>query len=344
MDVRLWPWRPRPKPDELLSSWLARIARGNSGKLHTFCHAVWPGLQIWNRDIDAMAPADLLEGLVRHTGVDRLRAEQTTLRPLEGVLFEHLRVAGPTQWVRPLGIFHRTRLRGGQQWCPDCLAADEEPYYRRRWRLAIASTCPHHGAVLADTCHDCGAPAVPHRGEDPLCHHCKADRRDHPRLLADSQALQLEWRLSEMLCSDPDMHSELEELHPLSYFGLIRQVMTVIGWGQRSQTLRNEIANAWGGDPEPPDARQLELTSALARHRISALTARAMRGWPWLFVAHCADAGVWRSWAFADRRYGRSPFAYADVVVRHLSGPPWREAKSRGVNRRGSAAVGSNSV
>lgn len=324
MAPHLWPWRPRPQPDELLSSWLARIARGNSGKLHTFCHAVWPGLQIWNRDIDALAPAELVATLVSRTGVDGLLAEQTTLRPLEGVLFEHLRVTGPTQWVRPLGVFHRTRLRGGQQWCPECLATDEEPYYRRRWRLAIASTCDRHGVVLADACHDCGAPAVPHRGEDPFCHLCKTDRRDHPRRPADSQALQLEWRMAEMLGPNPDMRSALEELHPLAYFGLIRQVMTVIGWGQRSQALRDEISRAWGGDAAAPNARQLESASALARHRIAALAARTLRGWPWLFVAHCADAGVWRSWAFADRPYGRSPFAYADVIVRHLSGPPQR--------------------
>ena len=321
MTSRLLPWRPRPEPDELLSSWLARVARGNSGKLHTFCHAVWPGLQIWNRDIDAVAPALLLAELGRRTGVDASRIDQTTLRSLEGVLFEDLQVVGPTQWVRPLGVFHRTRRRGGQQWCPLCLAADQEPYYRRRWRLAIASTCPCHGLVLADTCHDCGAPAVPHRGEDPMCHLCKADRRDHPFLSADSQALQLEWRMAKMLEADPALLSPLEELHPLAYFGLFRQVMTVIGWGERSQALRDDIAASWGGDSAPPDGRQLEAASPVARHRISALAARAMRGLPWIFIGHCADAGVWKSWAFADKRYNRSPFAYADVVVRYLSAP-----------------------
>ena len=59
-DLRLWPWRPRPQADELLSSWLRRIALGNSAKLHSFCHAVWPGLQIWNRDIDGQPLLALL--------------------------------------------------------------------------------------------------------------------------------------------------------------------------------------------------------------------------------------------------------------------------------------------
>ena len=318
-DLRLWPWRPRPQADELLSSWLRRIALGNSSKLHSFCHAVWPGLQIWNRDIDGLAPRPLMEGLVAHTGVDATVAEMTTFRPWVGTLFEEVRVTGATQWLLPVGIHHRTRRRPGQQWCPLCLIEDVEPYYRRRWRLAITSTCPSHGVVLADRCHDCGAPAVPHRGADPWCHICTADRRAHPVMAAESQALQFEFRLSEMLAPDVVPRTELEAIHPLAYFGLVRQVMTVLSSGERSQGLRDEVARSWGGDPAPYAAKQIETASAADRHRLSGLTARAMRGWPWLFVGHCADARVWKSWACADRRYGRSPFAYADPVIRYLT-------------------------
>ncbi|MCM5670861.1 hypothetical protein NDR77_33710 [Pseudomonas aeruginosa] len=95
--------------------------------------------------------------------------------------------------------------------------------------------------------------------------------------------------------------------------------MTVLSGGERSQGLRDEVARSWGGDPAPYAAKQIETASAADRHRLSGLTARAMRGWPWLFVGHCADARVWKSWAFADRRYGRSPFAYADPVIRYLT-------------------------
>lgn len=254
-----------------------------------------------------------------HTGVDMQLAELTTFRPLVGTLFEEVRITGSTQWVLPLGIYHRTRRHAGQQWCPHCLAEDSEPYYRRRWRLAIASTCSRHGVVLADRCHDCGAPAVPHRGIDPLCHHCGTDRRDHPGKVADSQALQFEFRLGELLGPSVVPRNELEALHPLAYFGLIRQVMTTLSRGERSQALRDEVVRRWGGDPAPHQAKQVETSSAVDRHRLAGLTARAMRGWPWLFVAHCADAGVWKSWAFGDRPYNRSPFAYADVVTRFLS-------------------------
>jgi hypothetical protein len=317
--VRLWPWRPDPEPDELLSSWLMRLALGNAPKVQTFCHSVWPGVQLWNRDLDMLAPEVVLATLSEGPGVSREVVVGTTLRAFEGVLFE---CAGPstTDWVLPAGIYHRTRRRAGLQWCPECLAADEEPYYRRRWRLALASTCPRHGVVLAERCHECGRPAAPHRGWDPLCDVCYADRRDTPVVQADAWALQFEHRMTAMLEGQPPSN-ELEALHPLAYFGLIRQVMSLVASGERSQALRNEIAAQWGGDPTPATENQLEFMSAVERHRTAGLAARIMRGWPWLFVAHCADAKVWKSWAFGERRYGRSPYAFASVVDCYLSAP-----------------------
>lgn len=316
---RFWPWRPSPEPDELLSSWLRRVALGNAPKVHSFCNAVWPGLQIWNRDVDALAPRELVERLGRHTGVPEADVLATTLGAYAGVLFEQVRVTGPTEWVLPVGVFHRIRRRHGLQWCPLCLGEDQAPYYRRRWRLALASTCPRHGVLLAEACHSCASPACPHRGADPLCDKCLTDRRDHPVSPADSQALQLEARLEAMLAPTAAPTSELEALYPLSYFGVVRQVLTTVGVGERSQRLRDEIARHWGGDPSPPKARQLEFMGTSDRHRMMALAARVVRGWPWLFVAHCADAGVWKSWAFGERRYNRSPFAYAEPVIRYLS-------------------------
>ncbi|VDA18941.1 hypothetical protein BANRA_05486 [Klebsiella pneumoniae] len=101
---------------------------------------------------------------------------------------------------------------------PLCLTEDAEPTIGVAG-AAIASTCPRHGLVLADSCHDCGAPAVPHRGADPWCHICTADRRDHPVMAAESQALQFEFRLSEMLAPDVVPRTDLEAIHPLAYFG-----------------------------------------------------------------------------------------------------------------------------
>ncbi|MFA6699756.1 MAG: TniQ family protein, partial [Thiomicrospira sp.] len=85
---KLWPVHPHPSPDELLSSWLVRIAHGNGEKVQSFCHHEF-GIerQIWNRDIDRQAPEWLLTILSERTATTIERVKQTTLKRYEGVLF-----------------------------------------------------------------------------------------------------------------------------------------------------------------------------------------------------------------------------------------------------------------
>lgn len=98
----LWPIHLKPMPDELLSSWLMRITRAYITTPHTFVRKLWPDIEIWNRDLDRLAPMTIIEDLARHTGVSIQRAINTTLRAYEGVVFEHLAVNGLTSWILPL--------------------------------------------------------------------------------------------------------------------------------------------------------------------------------------------------------------------------------------------------
>ena len=166
MALRLWPIHPHPLPDELLSSWMIRIAHGNGFKVHNF-YAEFFGRekQIWNRDIDHHAPPWLLEALEERTGVRRERIEQTTLRNLESWVFEQFTENGITKGVLPLGIFHRTRRSFGQQFCPLCISEDPEPYLRRRWRLAWTFICDRHDVFMQDRCPTCERPLTPHRSD-----------------------------------------------------------------------------------------------------------------------------------------------------------------------------------
>lgn len=158
----LWPIHLKPMPDELLSSWLMRITRAYITTPHTFVRKLWPDIEIWNRDLDRLAPMTIIEDLARHTGVSIQRAINTTLRAYEGVVFEHLAVNGLTSWILPLQIWHRVHLRRGQQYCPACLANGEQ-YFRRRWRLSLVTGCTEHGLVLLDCCPRCGASVNFHR-------------------------------------------------------------------------------------------------------------------------------------------------------------------------------------
>lgn len=61
--------------------------------------------------------------------------------------------------------------------CPECVAQDRVPYWRRSWRLALTLTCVIHGREMLDRCPTCaGVFAVPRHGYFPLnrCGWCKA--------------------------------------------------------------------------------------------------------------------------------------------------------------------------
>lgn len=73
------------------------------------------------------------------------------------------------------GIYHRTRRRHGQQYCPLCVA--ENPIFLRLWRLAFLFCCPIHGCLLRDACPNCDSPVVVHRSlgfDMTQCHICQA--------------------------------------------------------------------------------------------------------------------------------------------------------------------------
>ena len=162
----LWPIRYKPHPDELLSSWLVRLARGHGLRVQTFCNLIFGNkLQVWNRDIDRLGPDWIVHVLSERTGTPINVARGTTLRSYEGWLYPTFKASGPLQWVTSLQLFHRTRKGFGMQYCPQCLLEDGDPYFRKEWRVAFITTCTRHQCMLRDRCMECGAGVAFHRGD-----------------------------------------------------------------------------------------------------------------------------------------------------------------------------------
>jgi len=178
-----------PAPDELLSSWYVRLAHANHLKAETFCTALWGRQhQIWNRDIDRLSPEWLVRDLAIRTGIAFETAWNTTLKSYKGRIFTELRPTGISPWILPVQMYHRKHRWPGLQFCPECLKEDKEPYFRKRWRLALYTMCKRHGTLLSDRCPSCGEPVVFHRRElgkteeldvKPLslCYLCNQDLR-----------------------------------------------------------------------------------------------------------------------------------------------------------------------
>ena len=168
------PIHPQPKADEIFSSWYCRIAQANGIKLHTLeVQLFGRDKQIWTRDIDKSIDEPTLQRVALICGTEMDRARDTTLRSYESNLFQEINPNGNTNWILPLGVFHRKRHRRSMQFCPLCLATDEVPYYRKQWRLALCTFCDRHDVLLHDCCPKCQAPVVFHRQElgDRWLHH-----------------------------------------------------------------------------------------------------------------------------------------------------------------------------
>lgn len=162
----LWPAHPHPLPGESLSCLIVRTAHANGLKVQTFCdQAFGIDFQVWNRDIDRNAPDWLLNIMSGKAGTPIKQIRNTTFRLYEKRLFPILHMASNLRWVMP--IKHRHRLNTGYaiQYCSQCLAEDETPYFRLAWRLALYTFCPKHRVMMADRCSHCGAPVAFHRIE-----------------------------------------------------------------------------------------------------------------------------------------------------------------------------------
>ena len=143
---------------------MTRLALENQFPLHTFYNKLlqFKG-EIWNRDIDRFARPELFALLEEHTHQPLHVPRALSLQYYEGILFEELREGGIAPWLIPLGVYHRLRKRAGIQYCPLCLAEDDVPYFRRRWRLAFYIACGKHHCQMESGCSLCGSPIAYHR-------------------------------------------------------------------------------------------------------------------------------------------------------------------------------------
>ncbi|MBH1783102.1 TniQ family protein [Stenotrophomonas maltophilia] len=154
-------WPPQV-PDELLSSYLARvsIAYGTSPQKLMALYA--PGFQVWTRDIDVCAPEGLLSCLTDPSGKSLQMLYGLTLVGWNEVTKRRCEPPrGVYHWINSMGIYHRTRLRHGLTFCPECL--EQNGAYLRPWRLSFWTVCPLHQRLLQDGCPNCGVVIQPHR-------------------------------------------------------------------------------------------------------------------------------------------------------------------------------------
>jgi hypothetical protein len=137
-----WPVKAPPAHDELLSSWLHRLAFAHGLSPRHFGECLGFDAGAWSARLDLALPGTVLNLLHHQTGISRHKIAAMTI--------------GAKNW-RPLLLpLRRTQAdQGWQQFCPACLAEDEAPYFRQEWRRASVMTCRRHRRGLLDCCPAC---------------------------------------------------------------------------------------------------------------------------------------------------------------------------------------------
>ena len=183
---------PKSLKDELLSSWLTRMAMEHKRPLSTFLslYVRHEGSAISRTDIDFLYDEKLIDTLALKSSLSKQEILNMSLRSEEGYLFVCNDCLYPPKQIRKL-VDKRTHH--GLMYCPRCLAEDKIPYFRKKWRYTFYNVCPKHQIFLTDRCWKCyervNYTKNKHLKNLALCSKCEYDLRNTHSILLPSHFL-----------------------------------------------------------------------------------------------------------------------------------------------------------
>jgi hypothetical protein len=182
-----WPIPVEPLPNEILSSWLVRVALAHGCDPMTLSGYVWPQWRAWITDLDRGLTDERLKQLSMSSGLElKSISDLTLLSNLVKHGFSPDLDISVWSWVLTMGSRNRIR-KSGMQYCPECLREDHDPYFRWSWRLAWHTGCSIHNCALLARCPHCKEPVQYHRltADKPhlaACFSCGNDLRKAPSI------------------------------------------------------------------------------------------------------------------------------------------------------------------
>ncbi|MBM9890244.1 MULTISPECIES: TniQ family protein [Deefgea] len=317
------PINERPLPDELFTSWFHRLAWLNGIKSHRLTKKFWhhPGTP-WGGDGDLrVAEVDLL----RMADIGRVPYQliwQTSLRSYEGIIYQN--TADNPAGIRPLGGRGKQRTAHGIAFCPECLAGDQMPYFRRRWRVSYVVACMEHRRLLLDACPGCassimvisadeGAKSFPRYPHWTRCIRCGYDWRREGDL-AESISLsdsfwQLQSQIHGAITHSWTIGPDGSEIMSLGYFQGLRYLLRALIGYQSHIKIREIVAPHFGELALPPQRSQrssFDLLRQCDRVFLMRYLAWLLEEWPDQYIAAAIGAKLRPS--YLDMYRGDIPF------------------------------------
>lgn len=258
-----WPISIDPEPDELLSSWLHRLAHANGIAPRSCAGVLGLGGAMWSARLDLRLPCDIAA----------LLSDRAEISP------EALATMAMSDWVlAPLLLPLRESANRNRstwlQYCPLCLGEDESPYFRRQWRLASRVSCFVHGCGLRDRCPACRSAIVGFDQRELVpqhfCARCDFDLRTAPKVSVKARARRLEQAIADIF------RVELAKSPTTESSTAVRDVV--------SRVLRASVAT--------DGSLAMSLTGLASRVRIRSF--EQLAGEPLDWLTHDKDAAVTR--------------------------------------------------
>lgn len=276
------PIRPKPKEDEILSSWLIRCAIANGSDPEGWGGGIWNEYRIWTRDFDRSLPKLKAAPLCKVLGMSYSEIASMTLEPLiyRTVKSESLNPNTAWPWVIPTGIRNRSKING-LHFCPQCLK-EHGTYFKKQWRLSWNVACPKHKSVLHLRCPKCHTAFSPHLvnyldTDIGKCQKCGWDLRQIVSEKADDGAIWLQEMLNHSVVSG-DADSAILPDHSLSdIFATLRMLMFLFHGVSRCQAVQRVVSELTGSDEFPAityTGDALDTADVQERHYLMMLCAK----------------------------------------------------------------------
>lgn len=241
----VWSLHPKLKDDEILSSWITRLAAAYSLSYPMFWRIA---LEKPPAEADCFPEPDLITILAAKTGTEQATVEDSTLNEWEPTFDLS------SDWILSPSF---------TQYCPICLAENNLPYFRRTWRLAFVTICEQHSQPLLDRCPQCDASVSyqktlsTHPYDSPYfglvyCHACSADLRFlPPTQTVMSQELAFQQSLLQVTRRGYHELSPGYRIEASHYFKALRSLIRRLTIGASVSTLQRTLSEIYGLDDHP---------------------------------------------------------------------------------------------
>lgn len=152
------PVHPTPLPNEILTSWITRVAIANG----LFDKGLYRTTMQLDRstsmkDNNVYHNQMLISALSRVTGQSESTLRSMMLTDYVGRVFGEMLTSSTHRWALPHRHKGNILLRSSSTYCPECLRTDRKKYFRKYWKLSFYTKCHIHGCFMRDECPNCGA-------------------------------------------------------------------------------------------------------------------------------------------------------------------------------------------